>query len=315
MKKIYLVFITLLGLTINANSQSGFIKETHHFEIDTILRVAVLFDREYYCLREDHQLFTLTPKTGVIDTSLNPGTMSLKLQDLYVHHDTLFALSRFNIYYLTKKRAWEFLSQIQRKINYLYEDERFSVISTCSGEWGGSLYFTDKKTKQKYECQCTCAVNVQKENNTYLIAASLSHLSGFANIFKIADPLKLKKYDRRNLKGKKVIYVGENESKSTQGTEQLVDSFGTTIAATINYNGKNYYLINKYKHVSIDTVGNKKLNPVEDLTTMDIYAYNSSEIRNSYEHQIATFANSKKTGFIDINKNKLSFYIFDIKHK
>ena len=47
MKKIYLVFITLLGLTINANSQSGFIKETHHFEIDTILRVAVLFDREY----------------------------------------------------------------------------------------------------------------------------------------------------------------------------------------------------------------------------------------------------------------------------
>ena len=189
------------------------------------------------------------------------------------------------------------------------------VLSVRVGEWGGSLYFTDKKTKQKYECQCTCAVNVQKENNTYLIAASLSHLSGFANIFKIADPLKLKKYDRRNLKGKKVIYVGENESKSTQGTEQLVDSFGTTIAATINYNGKNYYLINKYKHVSIDTVGNKKLNPVEDLTTMDIYAYNSSEIRNSYEHQIATFANSKKTGFIDINKNKLSFYIFDIKHK
>ena len=315
MKKIYLVFITLLGLTINANSQSGFIKETHHFEIDTILRVSVLFDGEYYCLREDHQLFTLTPKTGIVDTSLNLITISLKLQDLYVHHDTLFARSRFKTYYLTKNHSWKFLSQNQRNINYLYEDERFSVISTCSGEWGGSLYFTDKKTKRNYECQCTCAVNVQKENNNYLIAASLSHLSGFANIFKIADPLKLKKYDRSNLKGKKVIYVGEDESKSTQGTEQLVDSVGITIAATINHNGKNYYLINKYKQVSIDTVGNKKLNPVENLTTMGIYAYDSWEIRTSDDHQIATFANNKKTGFIDINKNKLSFYIFDIKHK
>jgi|GEM_PF-1974646 len=328
MKKIHLVFILLIGITINANSQSVFIKETHHVEIEYHIRVAVLFDGKFYCLREGYQIFTLTPKTLYIDTSLNIKSARLKFTDLYVHHDTLFARSDFDTYYLNKNHAWRIVSRNQREINYLYEDERFIVTSSCSGEWGGSIYFTDKETKQKYECQCTCAINVQKLDSAYIIAA---RSSGYSYIFKIADPLKLKKYDRSYLKGKKVIYVGDDESKSSQGAELLVKLDVTIIGGTITYNGKNYYLGEKLKvgsfdtignkkrccvrEVSIDTIGNKKLEPVENLTSLNIYDLGGLEIRTSNDHQIATFSNWEKTGFIDINKNKLSFYFFDIKHK
>lgn len=315
MKSLYLVLITIIGFAFNARAQSPFTKETHQYKIDTILRVTVLYKDKFYCLKADHEIFVLNIKTNLVDSSYKDDSQQLKLENLYVHKDTLFGQSRFDNYFLSNN-GWTLLPKKSLRPNYIYEDDRFVVTSTCSGEWGGSLYFKDKATNQQYECACTCVIDVHKENKIYTVTASLSHMSGFANIFEIDDPLKLKMYDRSYLKGKKIIYKGEGESKSTQGTKQLIDSVGITIAANLNYNSKNYYLTEKFKKVSIDTVSNKKLVPVEDLTNMGIYSYGSSENRISYDHQVATFGNDNETGFIDIHggDNKLVFYIFDIKH-
>lgn len=250
MKNKYLIIIALALFALEARSQSDLTKEYHNYKIDTPISVTVLYKNSFYCLRSDNQIFVINSRTNNIDSSYNDNSKGISLLNIYLRNDTLIGLNRKNSYYLdTAAHKWVFLKK-GIYIAPIYEDERFVLTSTCSGEWGGSLYFRDKNTNQLYECQCTCAVNVQKNNGNYLVTASLAHMSGFANIFEIEDPLKLKKYDRSYLKGKKIIYVGDDESKSNQGTKQLIDSIGVTIAASFSYNSKTYYLTEKYKSIN-----------------------------------------------------------------
>jgi hypothetical protein len=314
MKKVYLALIILISFAFDARSQSPFQKEYHHFEIDTTIKATVLYNDNFYCLASDHRVLILNKQTNQIDHSYNDNSRAVGLEDIYLANDTLVGESRFDAYYLTKKNKWMLLRKGRKAPKTIYEDDKFIVTATCSGEWGGSLYFKDKKTNLQYECSCTCALDIHKDKNKYLVTASLSHMSGFANIFEIENPLKLKTHKKFKPNDKRIMYTGENESKSTQGTKQLIDSVGITIAANLSYNSKNYFLTEKFRKVSIDTVGNGKLLPVEDLTDMGIYAYDTSENRQCNDHQVSTFGNDKKTGFIDIIGNKLSFYIFDIKH-
>ncbi len=37
-----------------------------------------------------------------------------------------------------------------------YQDERYYVRRTCSGEWGGSIWFRNKSTGIEYSCSAAC---------------------------------------------------------------------------------------------------------------------------------------------------------------
>src|ERR1700722_17794087 len=57
-----------------------------------------------------------------------------------------------------------------------FEDENYLVTKTCSGEWGGTIWFKNKKTGITYACSATCPVAVNKINGKYFITNTLAHL-------------------------------------------------------------------------------------------------------------------------------------------
>jgi len=324
MNKIYSLFLLLFLPFISTaqNPESVFIKEYHNYKIDTTITIAVPFKNEFYCLKSNGQVIVIDKTNNKIDASYKDNSKSIKLSDLIVKRDTLFGTGDSGTYFLNKNNQWASLKKRFEQNNYTYEDEKFKVESTCSGEWGGSLYFIDKKTNEKYECTCTCAVNLIKKDDTYFVTASLSHMSGFTEIFQIKNPLKLKKYNRDNLikrredfkkKNPDKIYIGtigDDESQSNVGKTILADSIGVTTAASFIYNSQIYYIVEKYKRVSIDIIKNKKLLPIEDISSLNIWCdYPKSRTYNNQE--LTVFNNKDNSGFIFIEQNKLSFYIFN----
>jgi hypothetical protein len=322
MRKICLLILLLLIFISSAKSQGLFIKEYHNYKIDTAIDVAILYKSNFYCLKSNHEILVINSKTNRIDSTYKDNSRDIKILNLYLHHDTLVGLNRSNTYYLnTLTNQWTFI----RKGSFIpptYEDDNFIITSTCSGEWGGSLYFRDKRTSKLYECQSTCTVNIIKTDNKYSITASLSHLSGSVNIFEIEDPLKLKVYNRDYLQKKRdaakkkhqlyVGIIGDDESNSKQGTIQLIDSIGIISPISFKYGSQIYYIVEKYKNVTIDIIQDKKLVPVDDLTSLNIWS-DYPESRTCNDRQIFSFKNDKSTGFVFIDKNKLTFYSFDLK--
>lgn len=57
--------------------------------------------------------------------------------------------------------------EAMRKKSIFYEDEQYLVTRSCSGEWGGTVKFKNKKTGIEYSCEVTCPVSVNKLGNGY----------------------------------------------------------------------------------------------------------------------------------------------------
>src|ERR1700743_293202 len=179
MRKLCLFILLLIIFIFSAKSQSLFVKKYHNYKMDTTIDVAILYKSNFYCLKPNHEILVVNSKTNLIDSTYKDNSKDVKISNLYLHHDTLIGLNRANTYYLnTLTNQWTFI----RKGSFIppmYEDDNYIVNSSCSGEFGGSLYFIDKKTNIKYECRCNCAVSLLKNNGKYNVTASLAHLAGF----------------------------------------------------------------------------------------------------------------------------------------
>ena len=74
------------------------------------------------------------------------------------------------------------IKTLERTNDTLFEDDRFIVTKTCSGEWGGTIKFKSKENGTVYACAATCPVIVNKLNGKYIVTNSLSHLDGFCTV-------------------------------------------------------------------------------------------------------------------------------------
>jgi hypothetical protein len=309
------LFLSLQAISQNIVSRS-FIKGYHNFKSDTTLEAVVLFKNNFYCLKSSSQIFVINTSKNQVDYSYKDNSKEVKLESLYLVNDSLIGVSRFNTYYLeTKNHKWIFLKERRKAYpgDPIFEDNEYIVTSTCSGEWGGTIYFLNKKTKRIYKSACTCAVTVLKKNNKYNVTASLAHMSGFTNIFEVKNPT-LMELHHKDINRKKIGYVGDNESRSQKGTNQIIDSIGVETLASFKYNSKIYYLVEKRGLVYLDSIKNRKLVVIEDLTDLNIQ---SSYPVNRYcsGKSIYTYKNDKNTGFVLIGDGLLTIYSFDWKHK
>lgn len=80
--------------------------------------------------------------------------------------------------------------------NFEYEDASFRVTSCCVGEWGGSVFFEDKKTNIIYTTVSTCVQNIDTFQNSYYIFNYLGHMGSSSSIIKISDVRSLPIYDK-----------------------------------------------------------------------------------------------------------------------
>jgi hypothetical protein len=122
-----------------------------------------------------------------------------------------------------------------------FEDDRYSVSTSCSGEFGGTIRFKNKASGAQFACAATCPVIVNECGGKYVVTASLSHLSGFSSVLEIADPADLAEWHTPVLqkKGQRKVhrYAGDNESRSTKGAVTLVDAVGVLTLVSFPWQG------------------------------------------------------------------------------
>lgn len=194
--------------------------------------------------------------------------------------------------------------------NNIFEDSLYIVSKTCSGEWGGTIKFKNKKTGIEYSASSTCPVVVNKLNGKYYITNTLAHLSGFSEILEISNPDLMTVFELpkpRSKKGKTIVrYVGDDESKSTNGTKQLVDSIGLLTLASFPYNGQLYHIVTDFKKTFLTKIENNRFVTIDTVSNKSIWTYDPEVFLKDNGHMIVLFKNQEVEGVLDIYENQIT---------
>ncbi len=325
----YILFPIAIFFSLIAHGQTvvndSVVASIHRFKQNISIKSVVPFDKRFLCLDEDEKLFFVDSNSSQIDSSINKYSTDYDFEKLQVIDSVIVGTEGYQeghkrFFLDTAKKKWRHY-RAKKHIypgDLIFQDDEYFISNTCSGEWGGTIYFANKKTSKIYESECTCAVNVIKGPNNYNVTASLSHMGGSATVFNVNDPkmlkLHLKRKPRQLLDSLKSAGFATSESNSTIGIEKLVDTVGATLAGSFRFKNSLLYLVENRPMLSppsfwIDSIQNKKLVPIRNLNEFGIVETGYDHF-NSDEVFITTFDDEHFSGFICIIKDKLNLYIF-----
>ncbi|RQO39045.1 hypothetical protein DBR39_08595 [Chryseobacterium sp. KBW03] len=190
----------------------------------------------------------------------------------------------------------------------LYSDTTYEVWKTCSGEWGGTVYFKNKKSKKIYYAKATCPVAVNKIKNKYYISNSMSHGTGSSDILEITDPEKMEQTDTIPIYNPDII-TRKYESHSSKGTKQMVDSIGVALMTSFVYDKKLYSILSNYNQTktTISELRNDKFHTVQTIGN-ELFSDNPFIIKKSESHQSIYLQH--KHGILEIMDNKVKLILY-----
>jgi len=189
---------------------------------------------------------------------------------------------------------------------YFYEDENYTVTTECHGEFGGEVYFKNKKNNTVTVASATCPVIINKLNSKYYLTASLPHLSGFYNIYEIDDPTELV------TKANDSVFHNTGDSRS--GMKLLSADADKTIVLSFVYKLKLYHIVfDTFANESYIAVTEKAyLKKIQKLNNWPIVITNDVKITKN-GHNAALFYIKEGTWlrscYIDIFENQIKIYL------
>lgn len=207
---------------------------------------------------------------------------------------------------LHKKSANDF----QRESPSFFEDDKYIVRKTCSGEWGGTVWFKNKKTGIERSCVASCPVIINKLDGKYFVTATLSHMVGFSQVLEIDNPelltvLKLPK--PRAVIGKRIIRaVGDDESRSIKGSKILLDTTKVAMLLSFPLHGQLYHLFTDYKKTYLGKLQGAKLVTIDTVSQQCLWTYGTDVIKTVDGHFIAFFKDEKAEGYLDVFGNSVN---------
>ena len=212
-------------------------------------------------------------------------------------HDSIIAsLEESSIAFFLDQKTEQWI-KIKSVDNLIYEDSIFYVTSTCSGEFGGTIFFKDKRDNNIYVASSVCSVIVNKIKNAYYVTNYLPHLFGFSEVYVIDDPLKMQIIEE-------VIFNKRRESISRQGTKNLFDSIEFEIISSFTTDDKLYHLYRSNDTINIGKIKNKKIEKLYTLDTPDNVEYDQPMQNNGQLLRFYT-DNEDLFGFIEIKQNQI----------
>ncbi|MFZ4930831.1 hypothetical protein [Chryseobacterium sp. Mn2064] len=196
--------------------------------------------------------------------------------------------NKFNIETITKdKDINEELDQLKNlpTPGLLYADKNYEVWKSCSGEWGGTVYFKSKESGKIYYSQADCPICVNKIDNKYYISTSMTHELGASGILEIDDPSKMEVTYKIPIYHPGVI-TREYEAHTLKGTKKIVDSTGISIMSSFVYDKKLYSFVHNYKtgQNMISEVKNHKFHTIQEIDN-DLFSNDPIIIQESEDHQ------------------------------
>lgn len=305
-----LLFTAIFIFNVRFVSAQIFRTSAVTFNADTALVSVALHQRQYFCLMADHKLFVIdsTDKLRKVAKKVNK-----KISRLISLRDTLFGIGEENSLYRFDRNKFTYL----RKGDIsppLYSDEYYTITASCSGEWGGSVYFTDNRSGIKYECAATCPLMINKINGSYIVTASLSHMMGFSEILRVNDPSKLLVYNRDHLKNRQIIYSGEDQSHSKKGVETLVSTSRKLVFASFLYNDELFHIVSDYKETYIAQISGNEIVPVQSIIQRRFY-YPEIVVNYGGEGLLSVFHDSPRGSFMRVKGNSVKIFRFTAGHE
>ncbi len=235
-----------------------------------------------------------------------------------------------NIRFLKKKRVDSLMNSTSRQnSNQIFEDDEFIVTKTCSGEWGGTIYFYDKLSEKTFECAASCVVDFDTLNGNYIVSSSIGHMDGSTVIMEIQNPRKLQ--ETKKVKQKKLLtLIGDNECKTMKGANILLEERNYLTISSFIYQKSVYHIIHKpwkFKNFVDNTflgqIQNDSLSIIANISHKDyVYYWDFESVTNNNfsnkEYILDIFfaeslLNSNTlTGFVFIKGNKVEIYELNI---
>lgn len=177
----------------------------------------------------------------------------------------------------------------------IFKDEVYNIYSVCNGEFGGTIYFQNLKTKKSYEAASTCPIVINKIDSQYYVTNANS-------VLKIQSPEKL---ENSNLN-----FKTHQGSQFTNGIEMLFDTSNFDMDFYIATSFiKDKKLLNLYsdKHGTyVGEIENKKMKTLFKFP-FKFSAYFNQQLDNGLQILTCTYANDK-SGILIIENKHFNFY-------
>ncbi len=170
--------------------------------------------------------------------------------------------------------------------NCYFEDRDFEVYSECAGEWGGSLFFIDKKNREKiYHFPSICPKMVDSKEGKYLITSTLAHMSGSAEIAILENPRQLPLFQRSTSKDKfkeKLMMNMLQTPIPENVVERILDTSGITVNIYYPYQNRHFVIFSEYQTSYLGEIQSGKIVNKEPLLNYGIWGHEHklNKIRN-----------------------------------
>lgn len=284
--------------------------DTLKISIDGYLRKVVLFKGNYYGMFETNRkntsqsfkkMIVFSPKGDFVEDAYIPEEIQdMPYYDLVVEDDSLYIKeSQFEKYNFVLGAYVADFKKTKTKELKFYEDEFYDVYATCNGEWGGTIYFKDKKTYENYETASTCPIVINKINNEYFVTNYMGHMMGFASVLKISDPTKLEKSD--------FDFDRHEGSQFNKGVETLLDTMDFYIPTSFVAGNQLFHLYSDENGTYIGKIENRKINTIYKFDFV-FYAHFNQYLENGKQLLTCHFKDSEKSGILIIDGKKFKFY-------
>ena len=358
MNKINILFVIIIVIIFNSckqrfNKAVTFQKNYFTFTIDTPFVKSVYSNNKIITLKSDGKFICMNINDFSLDTVTAKKINIKTAYGFYQIFDSLIIVCKDKDYYLTndfnyipynrhKNRFYKsdtsYVYEPWGGPNYidpLYCDNDYIITQFCLGEFGGTLYFTDRKNCKQYYCPATCACVVNKINNKYIITNSLPHDDGSSEVLEIEDPKTLCEINidttcnlfnfwiKKVWDGKSLIRYKILIAKLKGNGKQILDTTGILIYTSFNYNNEIYHIYqvfgNEFKHIPksneiyIGKVLNNKIEKLDSLGNLPIFTYDP-KTKVYKDYTLYNYNHEGNSGFIAIKDNVINIIKFTIKN-
>lgn len=215
----------------------------------------------------------------------------------------LFDIVQTNITDTSRQKSTKDFSARTR---HFFEDEDYIVHKTCSGEWGGTVYFKNRKTGVEYVCEASCPVIINKLDGKYLVSSTLDHLTGLASVIQIDHPDSMQVYTKPVQSKQRLLPArGDAESTSRKGSITLLKADRIIILVSFPYKGQLYHITTDFEHTYISNIENGRFVHLDVVSDKPLRTFDGGVIPTNDDHYIVFFHENIRKGYLDISGGRI----------
>lgn len=300
---------------------------------DTIISSAVYYSGHILCLQENNKLFVLDTSFNFVH-NLTEKFSKLKIDFLHSYNDTIILSTDNEFFYIDT--GFVLKKYTNRPFKYglpFYNDSTYYVHACSAGEWGGSVFFWNKKTNKTYSYPATGVQQVLKFKGNYIVSSFLAHMGGISDYLSVNDPTKL--YELKNEKQKSFCNWWAVDSMKNlklfdtitpPGVKYYRDNFTSRTLTVFPYNDTLYSIYStdsatilakhiNFKLITVDTLLKRRIS-LQDATThlknnIVVTSYKASWGTSDSNNNMIHYQN---TGLIFIKDSRITFVEFKTPH-